>query len=93
MYFYQFLIYGSALVLIIVGLIKRSNHLKARHVRGNVVVGNNFGTVNQTSKDLNYENFDRERMSVHTKPDFVAWAIGILGVLIAGCQLAFDLYK
>ena len=42
------IVYAIGVLLIIVGLFKRSNSLRARNVTGNVVVGENSGTINQS---------------------------------------------
>jgi len=79
------IVYVIGVLLIVVGLFKRSNSLRARNVTGNVVVGDNSGTINQGYRS----NGARERPAV---PDRVAWAIAIVGVLIAAAQLARDLF-
>jgi hypothetical protein len=81
----RYLTYGLALVLLIVAWRRPGNHLKARHIKGNVVVGDSSGTINQT---YNSPTADSE-----STPDRIGWAIGIAGLLIAAAQLAHDLYK
>ena len=81
----RLIIYAIGVLLIIVGLFKRSNSLRARNVAGNVVVGDNSGTINQTYRP----NRAREPSAA---PDRVAWAIAIVGVLIAAAQLAHDMF-
>lgn len=84
----RLLIYGLAVVLVVVALARRSNSLKARRIEGNVVIGDTTGPINQTynapppSKDSNREPGDR-----------IAWVIGIVGVVIAAAQLAHDVLK
>jgi hypothetical protein len=83
MSFDRSIVYAIGVLLIIVGLFKRSNSLRARNVTGNVAIGDNSGTINQ-----NYRaNGAREPSAA---PDRVAWAIAIVGVLIATAQLAHD---
>ena len=48
MSFDQLIVYAIGVLLIVVGLFKRSNSLRARNISGNVVVGDNTGTVNQS---------------------------------------------
>jgi hypothetical protein len=85
MTFDRSLIYGLAALLIAIGLFKRSNSLRARKITGNVVVGGNRGTINQSY------HADRETpVPPPAKPDHVAWWIMIIGVLIAAAQLAHD---
>lgn len=84
MTFEPLVVYGAGALLIVIGLLKRSNSLRARSITGNVVVGDNSGTVNQS-----YRAADA-REAAPAPPDHVAWAIGIIGVLIAAAQLAHD---
>jgi hypothetical protein len=79
------IVYAVGVLLIVVGFFKRSNSLRAHNVTGNVVVGDNSGTINQNYRP----NGAREPPAA---PDRVAWAIAIIGVLIAGAQLAHDLF-
>ena len=79
------IVYAVGVLLIILCLFKRSNSLRARNVTGNLVVGDNTGTINQNYRP----NGAREPPAA---PDRVAWAIAIIGVLIAGAQLAHDLF-
>jgi hypothetical protein len=75
----------AAALLAIAGLIRRSgrtNSLRARNISGNVVVGDVSGTVSQTSAPP---------PAAEQKPDRIAWAIGIVAVLIAVAQLAHDM--
>jgi hypothetical protein len=83
MSFDQSSVYAIGVLLIVVGLFKRSNSLRARNVTGNVVVGENSGTINQSYQPI----AAREPSAA---PDRVAWAIAIVGVLIATAQLAHD---
>jgi hypothetical protein len=82
---------AALLLLIAIGLLKHSNSVRARNITGNVVVGDNSGTINQ-----NYRA-DREAAARSAAPDRVAWwiaivgvLIAIVGVLIAAAQLAHD---
>jgi hypothetical protein len=77
------IVYAIGVLLIVVGLVKRSNSLRARNVTGNVVVGDSSGTINQSYRP----NGAREPPAA---PDRVAWVIAIVGVLIAAAQLAPD---
>ena len=79
------IVYAIGVLLIVVGFFKRSNRLRARDVTGNVVVGDNSGTINQSYRP----NGAREPS---TAPDRVAWAIAIVGVLIPAAQLAHDVF-
>jgi len=79
------IVYAIGVLLIIVGLFKRSNSLRARNVTGNVVVGDNSGTINQRHRP----NGTGEPPA---SPDRVAWAIAVVGVLIAAAQLAHDVF-
>jgi hypothetical protein len=81
----RLIVYAIGVVLIVLGLFKRSNSLRARNVTGNVVVGDNSGTMNQSYRS----NGAREPSAA---PDRVAWAIAIIGVLIAAAQLAHDVF-
>jgi hypothetical protein len=79
---YPYLLAGALLVVAV--LISRSrsrNSLRARNISGNVLVGDVSGTVSQTSGPP---------PAPEPKPDRVAWAIGIVGVLIAAAALAYD---
>jgi hypothetical protein len=79
------IVYAIGVLLIVVGFFKRSNSLRARNVTGNVVVGDNSGTINQSYQP----NGAREPRGA---PDRVAWAIAIVGVLIAAAQLLHDVF-
>ena len=79
------IVYAIGVLLIVVGFFKRSNRLRAGNVTGNVVVGDNSGTINQSYRP----NGAREPS---TAPDRVAWAIAIVGVLIPAAQLAHDVF-
>jgi len=59
--------------------------VRARNVTGNVVVGDNSGTINQRHRP----NGTGEPPA---SPDRVAWAIAVVGVLIAAAQLAHDVF-
>ena len=85
MSFDRLIVYAIGVLLIMVGLFKRSNSLRARNVTGNVVVGDNSGTINQRHRP----NGTGEPPA---SPDRVAWAIAVVGVLIAAAQLAHDVF-
>jgi hypothetical protein len=85
MNFDRLIVYAVGVLLIVVGLFKRRNSLRARNVTGNVVVGENSATINQSYQP----NGAREPSPA---PDRVAWAIAIVGVLIAAAQLSHDMF-
>jgi hypothetical protein len=79
------IVYGLAVLFVIIGLLKRSNSLRARNITGNVVVGDSSGTIHQSY---------RATGAADARPvpaDRVAWVIAIVGVLVAAAQLAHDL--
>ena len=79
---YPYLLAGALLVIaVLIGRSGPRNRLRARHISGNVVVGDVAGTVSQTSTS---------HPAAEQKPDRVAWAIGIVGVLIAAAAFAYD---
>jgi hypothetical protein len=86
MSFDRLVVYAVAVLLIVFGLFKRSNRLRARNISGNVVVGGSSGTVNQSYR----ATAAGEAQSA--APDRVAWAIAIIGVLVAAAQLAHDVF-
>ena len=80
---HQIIVYVIAAVLVIAALARHSYSLKARRIKGNVVqMRDNAGTINQT--------YTEAGGAEQAGPDRVAWAIGILGVLVAVAQLAHD---
>ena len=81
----RLIVYAAAVLLIVVGLFKRSNSLRARDISGNVIVGDNSGTINQS-----YRGNGARGSSAG--PDRIAWAIAIVGVLVAAAQLAHDIW-
>jgi len=83
--FEPLVVYALAALLFILGLLKRSNSLRARKIIGNVVVGDTSGSITQ-----NYRADGAEVAARPAAPDRVAWAILIIGVLIAAAQLAHD---
>jgi hypothetical protein len=85
MSFDRSIVYAIGVLLIVVGLFKRRNSLRARNVTGNVVVGDNSGEINQS-----YRPNAASEPSV--TPDRVAWAIAIVGVLMTAAQLAHDVF-
>ena len=79
---YPYLLAGALLVIaVLIGRSGPRNRLRARDISGNVVVGDVAGTVSQTSTS---------QLAADQKPDRVAWAIGIVGVLIAAAAFAYD---
>ena len=82
----RLLIYALAALLIAIALFRRSNRLRARKIVGNVLVGDVSGTVNQHYSQAGAEP------ARPAPPDRVAWAIAIVGVLIAVAQLAHDVW-
>lgn len=86
MTFDRLLIYALAVLLIAIGFFKHSNNLRARSIVGNVLVGDNSGTINQSYHGAG------TKATRPAPPDRVAWAIEIVGVLIAAAQLAHDLW-
>lgn len=75
----------AALLLAVAFQLRRAggkNSIRGRDLSGNVVVGDVSGTVTQTSS--------RPR-AADQKPDRIAWAIAILGVLIAAAQLGYSI--
>jgi len=86
MSFDQLIVYAIGVLLIVAGLFKRSNSLRARNIRANVVVGDNSGTINQ-----NYGAAGAGEARPGA-PDRIAWAIAIVGVLVALAQLAHDVF-
>jgi hypothetical protein len=86
--------YGLALVLIMALLVRLLTRptavVQARDVSGIVVAGDNPGSINQTRRETVSPSGSEGPPS---SGDRVAWAIGIIGVLIAAAQLAFDVLK
>lgn len=77
-------VYIAAAVLVVIAL-TRSHSLKARRIKGNVAqMRDNSGTINQT--------YTETRSAERPEPDRIAWAIGMVGVLIAAAQLAHDVF-
>lgn len=81
----RLIVYALAALLIAISLFKRSNSVRARKITGNIVVGGNSGTINQDYRETGAE---QDRAS----PDRIAWAIAIIGVLVAAAQLAHDVW-
>lgn len=66
---------------------RRSYGIRANSISGNVQIGDNSGTVNQTfSAPAGLAPGDR------APPDRIAWAIGIVGVFVALAQFAHDIF-
>ncbi len=81
----QIIVYVIAAVLVIAALARHSYSLKARRIKGNVVqMRDNTGTINQT--------YTEAGRAEEAGPDRVAWAIGIIGVLVAVAQLVHDVF-
>ncbi|HSU04968.1 MAG TPA: hypothetical protein VLI93_05305 [Acetobacteraceae bacterium] len=77
--------YVVAAVLIVWALARRSNWVKARSITGNVAqVRDNSGSINQT--------YSGAGSAENAGPDRVAWAIGIIGVLVAVAALVHDIF-
>lgn len=76
---------GTALLVIafFLGRAGSGNKLRARNVSGNLVIGDVSGNVSQISAPA--------VAPAKTSADYVAWLIGIAGVLVALAQLAHDL--
>jgi hypothetical protein len=86
--------YGLALVLImalLVRLLARPKAVvRARDITGILVAGDNPGSITQTRTETAPPSGSEGPPS---NGDRVAWAIGIIGVLIAAAQFAFDVLK
>ena len=79
------IVYVIAVVLVVAALARRSYSVKARSIKGNIVQGRDIsGSINQT--------YTEARGAEKAGPDRVAWAIGIVGVLVAVAQLAYDMF-
>jgi hypothetical protein len=91
----RFLVYGLVVLLIIVALARarRSHSLTARDVKGNVAIGDQSGTLNQTYSETAAPPSGAGHDSAPPHGDRVAWAIGIIAILIAAAQLTHDIYK
>ena len=87
------LVYGLAFAMFIVALLKQSNSVKARKIKGPVAIGNNSGSINQTYIEGG-KSPDAPKSTASSDPpgDRVAWAIGVIGVLVATAQLAHDVF-
>jgi hypothetical protein len=86
MSFERLSIYVLAGLLVAIGLLKRRNSLRAGKIAGNVVVGDNSGTINQSYRQTGAPE------ASPAPPDRTAWAIGIVGVVIAAAQFAYDVW-
>jgi hypothetical protein len=77
--------YALGMVIVALGLLvkRRGHYVRARDVHGSVVAGEVNGSVAIT----NTEN----RVAAGTG-DRIAWAIGIVGVLITAAQFAHDAF-
>jgi hypothetical protein len=68
---------------------RRGHNVRARDVQGSVVAGEVKGSVSITNTGPHAApSKDRER----GQGDRIAWAIAIVGVLIAAAQLAHDIF-
>ncbi|HKM72062.1 MAG TPA: hypothetical protein VJX94_18730 [Stellaceae bacterium] len=76
---------GLALVVagFLVGRFRGGNAVRARDISGIVVGGDVSGSVSQTTQPS-------RSAPASSKPDRVAWVIGIVGVLIAAAALIHD---
>jgi len=90
--FERLLVYGLAAIIILTALVMRSNSLKAGRIKGPVVVGNNSGSINQTYNEAAKPPDAPKDASPVPSGDRVAWAIGIIGVLVAAAQFAHDVF-
>jgi hypothetical protein len=77
---------GLALILVafLIGRRGGGNRIQARDVPGIAIGGDASGTITQ--------NVQSGPQTRDNKPDRVAWAIGIVAVLIAAAQLAHDIF-
>ncbi len=84
---YLYLLAG--VMLTVAGLMitgsRRRNAMRARDISGNVIVGDVSGSASQASAPP-------QSTAPKSGPDRTAWAIGIIGVLVAIAQLAHDLW-
>lgn len=79
------IIYVLAAALIAAALWRRSGGLRARSVRGNIVVGDNHGPLTQ--------NYTETGPGGGAAPvDWFGRWIGIAGVAIAAAQFAYDVF-
>jgi len=79
------IVYVAAVVLVVAALARRSYSVKARRIKGTIVQGRDIsGTINLT--------YTEAAGTKESGPDRVAWAIGIVGVLVAVAQLAHDIF-
>lgn len=83
---------GIAILIVafVVGRSGSGNSLRARDVSGNTMVGNASGSIYQGAMP---PPATPPRQAANASPDRIAWAIGIIGVLVACMQLAHDLLK
>ena len=88
----QVILYVVAAVLIAVALWRRSGGLRARTVRGNIVVGDNHGTIAQTYTDAGPRGGAPAPPPPPTQVDWFGRLIGIAGLLIAAAQFAYDVF-
>jgi|HubBroStandDraft_1064217.scaffolds.fasta_scaffold318358_1 hypothetical protein len=85
-------VFGAALVAYAIS--RRSNSFRTRRAKGNIVVGDNSGSITQSYTDTTGSRAnDKTGGATAPESDRVAWAIGIVGALIAAAQLVFDVIK
>ncbi|MHB8623782.1 MAG: hypothetical protein ACYDBA_10540 [Sulfuricaulis sp.] len=89
----QFFAYGIGFALIAVALARRSNILRARRIKGNIIVGHISGTVNQTYAEAAPRPSGKHDYASAPQGDRASLVIGIIGVLIATAQLVFDMLR
>jgi hypothetical protein len=83
----SYLVYIFAAFLVIVGLMLRSNRLKARNIQGNVVVGKSSGPINQT-----YSGPAPARAAA-PEVNWIDRGLVIAGVAIAAAQLMIEYHR
>jgi hypothetical protein len=86
--------YGLGAALVLIAVARPRNMLRARKIDGNVVVGDIQGSVTQNynanAADVNHAIGGAK--AKEPRGDRIAWAIAILGVIVAAAQLAYDVY-
>ena len=85
------LVYVVGAAIVALGLLvgRRGHSVRARDVRGSVVAGEVNGSVTITNTETQSAT-GADRADGHG--DRVAWAIGIVGALIAAAQFAHDAF-
>ena len=89
-----YFVYLVAVLLVAAGLLMRRsnrsradsrNEVRAKHIKGNVQVGDNSGTINQT--------YTGSAGAAAPEVNWIDRGLVIAGVLIAAAQLAHDYHK